>query len=298
MTALPPEVIRFRRHLKRRHYAAHTLRCYLHDLELFRAQVAPPLLQVTPDDVEKFIEAQQQKGLQATTINRRLSVVKGFYTFLRQTQHPDLVCPVRTPLHRLKQADPLPRCLSLQQLQRFFQAIDDTRDQALFTLMLRCGLRVQEVAHLELQDLDFTRRQLLIRCSKNRRDRIVYLSPDALALLQSYLQKRPQSDCATVFLVPAGRGHGQGISVRGIQKRLQHYAQKAKVRISCHQLRHTFASQLINHDTDIVTVQSLLGHAHVTTTQRYARVANPKVRDDYFEGMQKVMEQQQHSTKI
>jgi len=292
MKELPEEVISFRRYLKRRQCAPHTVRSYLHDWDLFLRQVNKPVLEVTPQDVEAFIEAQQAQGRTATTINRRLTSLRRLYTYLRQSDYPDLEPPVQPALHRLRTPHPLPRCLREEEVQRFFAVLDEDRDRALFLLMLRAGLRVQEIVALQMEDLDLPHQQMEIQASKNGRERLVYLSPDAQAALQTYLDQRPPSPCSEVFLVPKGRGQGHGISVRGIQKRLEYYAAQTGLSLTCHSLRHTFASQLLNHGADMATVQLLLGHAHVTTTQRYARVSNPKAREDYFRGMARVLARQ------
>ena len=148
---------------------------------------------------------------------------------------------------------------------------------------------MEEVVNLEVGDLDLPRRRLMVRQGKGGKDRRVYLSPDGVAALEAYLRQRGDLPCACLFLVQKGVYKGQGLSVRGVQKRLEYYARLTGVEVSAHRLRHTFATNLLEGGADIVTVQELLGHASVTTTQRYTRVSNQKVRDDYFKGMERVL---------
>jgi site-specific recombinase XerD len=90
--------------------------------------------------------------------------------------------------------------------------------------------------------------------------------------------------------VDKGRCKGNPISVRGIQKRMEHYARQAGLKVCCHQLRHTMATQLLNADADLVTIQDLLGHSRIKTTQRYCQVSNLKVQRDYQNAIGKVMQ--------
>jgi site-specific recombinase XerD len=278
----------FRRYLERKNYASHTIQSYLHDLRGFFAQSPPDVLAVTPADVERYIERQQARGLSPATINRRLCALRRLYVYLREERAYDLVVPVRLT-HYLKKDRPLPHPLKDEEVQRLFAVIHNRRDRAIVTLILRAGLRVEEVVNLELDDLDLPRQRLVVRGGKGGKDRRVYLSEDAVAALEMYLHHRADARGPRFFLVQKGIYKGQGISVRGVQKRLEYYSRKASVQVSSHRLRHTFATNLLEGGSDIVTVQELLGHAHVTTTQRYTRVSNQKVRNDYFKGMEKVL---------
>jgi site-specific recombinase XerC len=105
-------------------------------------------------------------------------------------------------------------------------------------LMLRCGLRVDEVAKLTMGALDLPRLQVFVHEGKGLKDRVVYVSRDAHHALIAYLKVRPDSRAKRVFLVEKGRCAGRPLSVRGIQKRMEHYARTVGVRASCHQLRH------------------------------------------------------------
>lgn len=160
----------------------------------------------------------------------------------------------------------------------------------MFKLMLRCGLRVEEVANLSLAGLDLRRGQVFVYQGKGAKDRVVYLSKDAYQALPRYLKSRPCSRAQKLFLVDKGRCKGKPISVRGIQKRMELYAQKSGLNVSCHQLRHTMATQMLNADADIVTIQDLLGHTRIKTTQRYCRASNQKVRRNYYKAIEKVIQ--------
>ena len=140
--------------------------------------------------------------------------------------------------------------------------------------------------------IDFVRSQLFVFEGKGGKGRVVYLSRDAKSMLEEYLQKRPASRTQRLFLVEEKTHRGKPLSVRGIQKRMEHYARKAGIKASCHQLRHTMATQLLNADADLVSIQDLLGHTRIKTTQRYARVSNVKVQRDYHKAIEKVIERQ------
>jgi site-specific recombinase XerD len=177
-----------------------------------------------------------------------------------------------------------------QELEALFDTIRSRRDQAMFRIMLRCGLRVQEIADLTTKAINLPERRIVVYGGKWRKDRIVFVSDDAYSSLNAYLKRRrPASKSRRVFLVEKGRFRGHPISVRGIQHRMQVYAKRAGLKISCHQLRHTMATQLLNADAKSVTIQELLGHNCIASTQRYCRISNPKVREDYFKAMELVL---------
>jgi site-specific recombinase XerD len=160
----------------------------------------------------------------------------------------------------------------------------------MFMLMLRCGLRVEEVANLTLQAIDWRRQRLYVFGGKGSKDRVVFISNDTYQLLAAYIKARWSLRVKKVFLVEKGHHKGRPISIRGIQKRLQYYAQKSGLQVSCHQLRHTMATQMLNADAALVTIQELLGHSKIKTTQRYCKISNLKVQRDYFKAMEVIMQ--------
>jgi len=281
-------VINYRRFLKRKNCSKHTLRNYMSTLKQFVLWVDVPIEQVTHKTVLSFMDHLLDKQLKPKTINCYLNSIRGFYEYLIEEEQIPITHPVKRG-YSLRLSRPLPRYLKDEDVPRLFNVITNKRDRAMFMLMLRCGLRVEEVARLTMAALDLPRSQLFVYEGKGIKDRVVYLSNDAYKILVQYLKARTSSRAKRVFLIEKGRFKGKPIQVRGIQHRMQHYAEKAGLKVSCHQLRHTMATQLLNADADLVTIQDLLGHTRIKTTQRYCRVSNLKVQRDYHKAIERVM---------
>ena len=281
-------IVNFRRYLKRRNYSPHTLKYYLNVIKQFVLWLNVPLEQVSADKIEDYIDYLHQKRLQPASINLYLAVIRVFYNYLKYEEQVKLTNPIRCR-RRLRVPRPLPRAMREEQIDEFFEAVKTKRDWAMFRLMLRCGLRVEEVAKLSLGDIDLKRRRIMVVDGKGGKDRVVYVSDDAADGLLAYLKLRSHRRIKKVFLVEKGDYKGQPISVRGIQKRMEYYAKKTGLKISCHCLRHTMATQLLNADAEVESIQDLLGHNWITTTQRYCQVSNMKVKRDYFNAMEKIL---------
>lgn len=261
----------------------------MHTLKQFVMWVDVPIEQVTHKKLLAYIDHLLNRRLRSKTINCHLDSIRGFYNYLIDEEQMRIVNPVKRG-YVLRLSRPLPRHLRDEEVALFFKVISDRRDRAIFMLMLRCGLRVEEVANLTLAALDLYRHQLFVYNGKGAKDRVVYISDDTYAALTHYLKARPSGRARKLFLVQKGTFKGKPISVRGIQKRMEYYARKAGLKVSCHQLRHTMATQLLNADADLVTIQDLLGHTRIKTTQRYCRVSNLKVQRDYHKAIAVVMQ--------
>lgn len=287
--AITEAIINYRRWLKRRNHSACTVRNYMSTLRGFILWLDTPIEHATSKNVLSFIDHLLDQRLTPKTINCYLDSIRSFYNFLINEEEVDLSHPVKRG-YVLRLARPLPRYLRDEEVPRLFGVIKDPRDRAIFMLMLRCGLRVAEVAGLTLAALDLPRSQLFVYEGKGMKDRVVYLSHDAQEAILGYLKVRPSSRAKRLFLVGKGRCAGNPMSVRAIQKRMEHYAHEAGLKVSCHHLRHTMATQLLNADADLVTIQDLLGHSRIKTTQRYCKVSNLKVQRDYQAAIEKVMQ--------
>jgi site-specific recombinase XerD len=284
------ELIRYGRSLKRKNYSAHTVKNYMNIMDHFVRCLRAPIKEVTRKDIGVYVDQLLRKHRTAKTITCHLQTIRLFFDYLINEEGIVMNNPVTRISLRLPK--PLPRHLKDGQVATLFTVITDVRDKAMFMVMLRCGLRVEEIAKLNIDAIDLKRRQLFVFNGKGGKDRVVYLSEDAQSLLEAYLKKRV-SKVKGLFLVQKGPMTGKPISVRGIQKRIEYYAKKSGLNVSCHQLRHTMATQLLNADAALVTIQDLLGHGQITTTQRYCRVSNLKVQRDYYKAIEVVMQRSQ-----
>ena len=287
------EIGRFVKHMRRKNTHAETYKTYRYHLNKFiklilepegKAQCHPS--EISCLDIDSYIEKLAEAGLQAETINRCLTTLSSFYQFL-QDEDPTgtLDNPVIARRHMLKERERLPRAVPDEQVNKFFKVVNDSRDLAMFSLMLKGGLRVSEVAKLTMSDLFLKERKPRIQVmGKNSKERSIYLSKRAAQTLKKWLKKRPSTDCNAVFLTYKNTA----IGVRGIQKRIQKYCKLSGVHLTAHMLRHTFANILVLKDMAVTKIQKLLGHAWVGTTQNYVRANDSKVKEDFYRVMDDV----------
>ena len=263
-----PEIRRFQHWLRRKYPNTSTAIHYISDLKLFFAQVSKPIFEIGVKDIDAFIERSLKKGHAVATVNRRLASIRCLYWFLA-VESPD------TPKN--------PVVLQL------FSTIDHLRDKAMFLLMLRCGLRVGEVRNLSMPDLYLQPTMgMLPRLRLNGKGNIhrtAYLSSQAYSALIGWLAARPVGESQAVFL---NKYRGR-LTITGIQDRLAKYCRLAGVWITCHQLRHTFGRHMTEARVPVTTIQRLLGHARLRTTEIYLHISDAQVQEDYEAAMIEVM---------
>jgi site-specific recombinase XerD len=286
-------VVAFTADLSRRFPGTSTVIHYSSDVRLFLRwwQRSPADVQRT--DIDRLIVWQQTLGRARATINRRLVALRMWFEFQAEQASDPTGAPHRNPVHPrrhyLRLADPLPRDLTDEQIQRLLKTVTSPRDRALIFLMLRAGLSVGEVRCLEISHCLFAQharqRSRLKVLGKGRRERIVYLAADAEGALLDWLSVRAAAPHAFVF----PNRFGAPITVTGIPLQIAAYGRRAGVRLTCHQLRHTFARQLIEVGTPVTTVQRLLGHGSLRSTQRYLSLADPIVHRDYDMAMTRLL---------
>jgi len=246
-------------------------------------------MSITVHDVDEFIEWHLSLDRALATIRRRLIALCMFYDYLAYVCEEQITNPVVARRHYIDQGHRLPRDIHQEEVEGLFVAIGDhLRDRTIFMLMLHTGMRVGEVVHLRLGDvyLSENRPPHLRVNGKGQRERVVYLSKTAAQLLSKYLAERPAQSEKRVFL----NRRGTPITITGIQLQLAKYCRRADIWVTCHQLRHTFACRMIAAGVPVTSVQKLLGHTSIRTTQLYIQVADGQVERDYHAGIQKVIE--------
>ena len=280
----------FEKYWRRRKPGSSTALHYASDVRIFFkwAQGQCPET-ITVHDVDEFIEWQQSLGRAQSTIRRRLIALHMFYDYLAYICEEHVANPVIIHRHYVDQGHSLPRDIRQEEIEKLFIAIGNhLRDYTIFTLMLHTGLRVGEVVNLRLGDVYLSEHRLphLRVNGKGQRERVVYLSTTAAQLLSEYLIARPAQSEKRVFL----NRRGKPITITGIQLQLAKYSRQADIWVTCHQLRHTFACRMIAAGVPVTSVQKLLGHTSIRTTQLYVQVADGQVERDYQAGIQKVIE--------
>jgi len=281
------EIDGFEQYWRRRKPGRSTAIHYRSDVNIFFqwAQQAPAA--ITVHHIDQFIDWQRELGRASATIQRRLIAIRMFYDYLAYIQEEEVLNPVIPRRHYPARDRRLPRDVPDDVIGQLFKAMGShLRDRTMFTLVLHAGLRIGELSQLRLSDVRLsTEHTPFLRLNgKGQQERVAYLSAAAAQLLGEYLRERPQDAPQQVFL----NYKGQPISITGIQLRLAHYCRQADIWITSHQLRHTYASRMVAADVPITSVQKLLGHNSIRTTQLYVRVADNKVEKDYHAAVSKI----------
>ncbi|MBL8863291.1 MAG: tyrosine recombinase XerC [Planctomycetes bacterium] len=269
----------------------HTLRAYRGDLQSFLAAcgrygVGTPR-EVTPRTLRAWLADLDEAGLARASIQRRLSGVRSFLKHLLARGAID-VSPA-AGLRRRRAARDLPGALSVEEVEALLGSVDEAthagrRDRALLELVYSAGTRAAETVGLDHADLDLARGVARVR-GKGRKERLAALGRHAVRALSAYLadpgRPRPRDAAAlqAVFLGPTGRR----LTTRTLQRIVARAVARAGIHrpATPHTLRHSFATHLLDRGADLRSVQGLLGHAHLSTTQIYTHVSIERLREVY-----------------
>ncbi len=235
-------------------------------------------------DIRAHIAARHRKGIGSKSLQRELSAIRSFYAYLLKNRwvESNPAQQVKAP----KQARKLPKTLDVDQVTGLLDARAtsplETRDLAMFELFYSSGLRLSELAALDLPDLDLTGGTLLVRSGKGGKARVLPIGSKAVAAINIWLSERAKiltiSDDA-LFVATTGRRLGQ----RSIELRLANWCKNKGMgtHVHPHMLRHSFASHMLESSQDLRAVQELLGHSNISTTQIYTHLDFQHLADIY-----------------
>lgn len=285
----------FKQYLKQeRNFSSHTVLNYEIDLKDFEGfmeiEGIESISLVNYKVARRFLAYLYKKDLARTSINRKISALRSFFKYLVGEKYvednPFLL------LNQTKKKKSMPKFFYAQEIEAIYEAIDQTtslgrRNFAILELLYGCGLRVSELVGLDLEDIHFEGNYLSIR-GKGNKERYVPLSDVTKDTLSHYvygtrneLIDRSKSNTRAVFL----NHRGGRLTTRGVRDILNRIIEDASgvTNISPHMLRHSFATHLLDNGADIRSVQALLGHESLSTTQIYTHVSRERLKEVYMQ---------------
>lgn len=233
-------------------------------------------------DITAFIEFCYDCGLNKTTISRKIACIRSFFRYLYNTEHIS-VNPAQSLLSP-KRERRIPRFLHHNQIENLLdfevKGFLDLRDRALLEVFYSSGARVSEIAAADVQDVDLSRGTLRVM-GKGSVERIVFLTDECRSWIQRYFKerrKRFRKITEPLFV----NNNGKRLTVRGIFYIIVKRAREIAIEgVSPHTLRHSFATELLNHGADIRAVQEMLGHRNLSTTQMYTHTTRARLKRIY-----------------
>jgi integrase/recombinase XerC len=246
------------------------------------------LVAVDLNEARSYLAYLNEKAYSKATIARKLATLRSFYKFLVRTSRcaANPLSAVRTP----KQEKKLPRFLEYEEVKRLLETPPvemwlGARDRAILETLYSTGVRVSELVALNMDDIDFLGEVVHVR-GKGKKERITPISSSALQAIQHYMEfrnKRAQSNSHFDSKVLFVNKHGQRLSTRSVRRKMDKYLKMAGLdpAISPHTLRHSFATHMLNNGADLRSVQELLGHQSLSTTQIYTHLTTRKLKEVY-----------------
>lgn len=268
--------------------SANTVSSYMRDVQQFARAMAlrgVELTEVLSRDVEEYTTGLSRKGKSPATITRSVASIKSFYQCLL-TQGLVSGNPAKS-VSAAKVERKLPQVLTSREVELLLEQPECTdlkgyRDRAMLELLYATGIRVSELIALDLDDLNLPGG--VLRCRSKGKERVIPLYPAAICALREYVQSvRPQLVEASDELALFVNMGGGRMSRQGFWKLIKYYQEKAGIQkeITPHTLRHSFAAHLLENGADLRSIQEMLGHADISSTQVYSRLVNQKIKDVY-----------------
>ena len=256
------------REMALRGFARRTQKAYVGWMRRLVQQGRRPADQLNEIQVREYLAGLSQRGLSASTINQAISAVRFFFGQVVPREWDFDLSYQRAPQR-------LPVTMSVEEVRRLLAAVPGVRERAAMEIAYAGGLRLSEVLQLKLADIDSQRMVIRVEQGKGKRDREVMLSPSLLQTLRQYWKLyKPRR-----WLFP-GRPSSRSLNPTVIQRAFVHAKRQAHIDkdVSFHSLRHSFATHLMESGVSVRTIQALLGHRSLSSTERYTHVAGDYLR--------------------
>lgn len=268
--------------------SANTVSSYLRDVRQFIGVMEErdiPITEVLPHDVEEYAHVLTRKGKSPATVTRSVASIKSFYNCLLSLGKVDQNPAKGVAAAKVERK--LPQVLTGKEVELFLEQPECTdlkgyRDRAMLELLYATGIRVSELIALDIDDLNLPGG--VLKCYSKGKERIIPLYPAAIRALHEYIHNvRPHLvdslDETALFVNMSG----ERMSRQGFWKLIKYYQEKAGIQkdITPHTLRHSFAAHLLENGADLRSIQEMLGHADISSTQIYSRLLNQKIKDVY-----------------
>ena len=253
--------------------------------EIDTGAVGPMLLSLEPTDVRRFLGALHEMSYSKSTTARKLATLRSFYKHLVRTGHLEAspVSVIRSP----KREKTLPTYLDIADLDRLLNTPDvDTflgaRDRAILETIYSGGLRISELVGLNIEDLDEFDAAVRVQ-GKGKKERLAAMGPHSLRAIQHYLRQRTASFGAAQTGPLFINRSGKRLTDRSIRRKLSKYLIEAGLsqHVTPHTLRHSFATHMLNNGADLRSVQEMLGHENLSTTQIYTHLTTRQIKQVY-----------------
>ncbi len=276
------EIQDYKKHLSyEKNYSYHTVKNYIKDIEQF-VNFNKKKINITEDEIKEFLQFLGKKKYSKNSITRKIIAIRNFYKFLIKNKkiEKNPFSYILTP----KAEKRLPNVLTEKEIDQLLTAASggdfiSLRDRTILELIYSTGIRVSELVNMDVSDIDFVNEEIKV-LGKGGKERIVPAGTIALDMLHRYIKELKKIDLSGVLFINKNK---KRLTQRFIELMIKKYAKMAGIekKVTPHTLRHSFATHLLDRGADLRSVQELLGHVNLSTTQIYTHLSIQKLKKEY-----------------
>ena len=267
-----------------KHLSDNSITSYLLDIIKYLEKINKNYHKITKEDIINYLDYLNDNEYSIYSIERKISSIKNFHNFLYKEYN---IIDISETIEHPRFYKKIPNVLSIEEVEKLLDinllTSYDYRNKAMLELMYATGLRVSEIINLEPTNIDLEEK--IVRCfGKGNKERIIPIGDIALKYLKTYLDYYrndlvKKKICNKIFL----NNHGSGLTRQGFLKILKKISEEKGItkNISPHTLRHSFATHLLNNGADLRSIQMMLGHDNLSTTQIYTTINNETLKENY-----------------